>query len=391
MNVQSVVDQAGRLIEDVQRQAREFLSRGSATEAPTVGVLWEKASPVLDRALAVYDQKESPDTPESSWNPLRTTKRSCQEEIDDILDAALTVLGTCGAAGYRQRIRDLQAENVISRSRIAGYREQCLSAPEEQSQNFIEGLVAQSKEALKDSIADETDRIAARIQQIEGLKVGFREHLIQIGLSVSSETADTFLLPVEDELVSMAAVITNIGRLTEQLQELVDASREAPAETKKYYGMYVLLVLAVDRIQTHFTRQISEHFLPKVAKRETDAVRHMADAQAQLAHGGPRESLMANIAANKRTIDACRLLSETLRCHRRSVLDQNRDVRIQAAAAVNSYRTVCTGLDVADMIGRCQTAFQALRELKLPPLRPFQNHQLSEEMQRLAEGVVAKE
>jgi hypothetical protein len=41
------------------------------------------------------------------------------------------------------------------------------------------------------------------------------------------------------------------------------------------------------------------------------------------------------------------------------------------------------------MIGQCQTAFQALRELKFPQLRTFQNLQLKGEMERLAERMVA--
>jgi hypothetical protein len=127
-----------------------------------------------------------------------------------------------------------------SQARITRYREQILSAPAEKSQTFVEGLVCQSKEALTDFIADETDRIADRNRQIETLKIGFREHLQHIGVNVSPEYADTLLLPVVDKIISMAAVISNISRLTEQLQELVDASKEAPADTKRYYGHLAL-------------------------------------------------------------------------------------------------------------------------------------------------------
>jgi hypothetical protein len=226
MNVQGVADQAGRLIENAQRQARDFFADRPGTEEPTTGEIWEKASTQLEKALAIYDRKESEVTPESSWVPWRETKKSCQQDIEEILDTVLAVLGTCGAAGYRTRIRNLQTDNAASQTRITRYREQILSAPAENSQNFVEGLVVQSKENLTDCIADETDRIAERDRQIEGLKAGFREHLQHIGMNVSAEQADSFLLPVVDDVISMAAVISNISRLTEQLQELVDASKE---------------------------------------------------------------------------------------------------------------------------------------------------------------------
>jgi hypothetical protein len=390
MNIQSSMEQAGRLFGDTYRQARAYLSGNSDIEEPTAGNLWEKASPDLERSLAVYDKKESPDTPESTWIPLRTTKETCQKDIETILDTILAVLGTCGAAGYRTRIRNLQAEIAISHGRLGKYRQQMLSAPEEKSQNFVEGMIASSKEALRAQIDDESDRITAKTQQIESLKVGFREHLQHIGINVSPDTADSFLLPVEDNVVSMAAVISNIGWLTEQLQQLVDGSKEAPTETKRYYGIYVLLVFAVDRIQMHFVKEIDETFIPRLSGYEADAAQHIESAQSQIANGGPREQLTANIAANRRTIEACRLMAETLKSHRHSVLEENHKVQILKAAAVNSYRTVCLSFNVAELVGYCEAAFKALRELRLPPLRTFQNVQLNEEMQRLAERMAEK-
>lgn len=391
MNVRDAVDQAGRLIDGVHRQTRNLFRRNSDTEEPTAGELWTKAAPALEKALDIYDCKESPETPESSWIPGRTTKSSCQEDLNSILDTVLAVLGTCGAAAYKQRIRDLQTDNAASQTRIARYRERALSAPAEQSQNFAEGLVVQSKEALRDSIADETDRISERNRQIESLKAGFREHLKHIGISVPAETADSFLLPVEDDIVSMAAVISNIGGVTEQLQHLVDESKEAPTETKRYYGMYVLLVFAVDRIQTQFVNEVDGRFLPKIAEYQVEAAQHIADAQAQISRGGPRDQLTANIAANQRNIEACHLMTEILKSHRRSVVDENRKVRVLEAAAVNSYRTVRLSFSVGELIGYCEAAFRALRELRLPQLRPFQNVRLNEELQKLAERVVSEE
>jgi hypothetical protein len=266
-----------------------------------------------------------------------------------------------------------------------------LSASAEKSQNPVETLLFFSKEGLADSIADESDRIVERSQQIEDLKTAFRQHLEHIGVSVSPETAESFLLPVEDDVISMAAVICNIGLITQQLQDLVDASREAPAETKRYYGMYVLLVFAVDRIQSHFIQEIDQRFLPRIAEYEKEAADHISDARAQIKAGGPREPLEANIAANRRTVEACHLIAETLRNQRGTVADENQSVRMQEAAAVNTYRTICLSLNVAELIGYCQTAFRALRDLRLPTLRPFQNVQLNQELQTLAERVSGKE
>jgi hypothetical protein len=391
MNVQDALTYAGRLIEDVHRQTRDYLADGSETDEPTAGALWVKASPDLDKALAVYDKMESPNTPESTWNPFAESKATCKEDLDKILDALLLVLGACGAVGYRKQIKSLQTKIAVAKDRIVSYREQREAAPTESSQNFIGGLLAPSREALVDRIADENDCIAEKSRQIESLKVGFRKHLQQIGIIVSPETADSFLLPVHNEIVSMAAVISNIGHVTELLQRLVDESRETPSHTKRYYGVYVLMVLAVDRIQQHFVREIDENFIPKLGRREQEATRIIAHAQAEISRGGNKELLSGNIGANRKIIHACQLMTEILRSHRGAVLDENNKVKILVGSAVNAYRTVRLSFDVAELIGSCDAAFQALRALQLPPLRAFKNVHLNEELQKLAEQMVDKE
>jgi hypothetical protein len=391
MNVQTALGQAGRLIEDVQRQARDYMGGTSETNEPNVGSLWEKALPDLDKALAAYNKMESPSTPESTWIPFGNSKARCQEELDKILDALLVILGTCGAAGYRRKIRNCQSEIAASRGRIGKCREQMLSAPTESIQNFFEGLLVPSQEGLKEQIADETGHVAEKTRQIQNLKIHFREHLQQIGISVTPDAADSFLLPVQDEIVSMAAVISNIGRLTEQLQRLVDESKEARSYTERYYGIYVLLVLAVDRIQKHFVRQIDENFIPDLDRLEQETGHVIAHAESELSKGGLKEQLSGNVVANRRNIHACKLMAEILQSHRRSIVDENRKLQSLVSAAVNSYRTVRISYGVAELIGECEAAFRALRGLRLPPMRTFKNVHLNEELQKLAERMVSKE
>jgi hypothetical protein len=84
-------------------------------------------------------------------------------------------------------------------------------------------------------------------------------------------------------------------------------------------------------------------------------------------------------------------MTDILKSHRRSVVDENRKVQVLESAAVNSYKTVRLSFNVGELIGYCEAAFRALRELRLPQLRPFQNVRLNEELQKLAERVVSEE
>jgi hypothetical protein len=102
-------------------------------------------------------------------------------------------------------------------------------------------------------------------------------------------------------------------RCLRSMQHLVDESRDIPSHTKKYYGVYVLLVFAIDRIQRHFVREVDENFIAGLDGFEKEAARNTADAQSPLAKGDQRELVSANIVANSRTSYACRLMAEILR------------------------------------------------------------------------------
>jgi hypothetical protein len=136
---------------------------------------------------------------------------------------------------------------------------------------------------------------------------------------------------------------------------------------------------------------VDEVFIPKLRGFEEEASQNIANAQVLISSGGAKELLLANISAGESTIEACRFFADTLRSQGRAIADRNRETQRTLADAAHTYKTVRLSLDVAGMIGQCQAAFQALRELKLPQLRTFQNLQLKGELERLAARIVDKE
>ncbi|MGA3128987.1 MAG: hypothetical protein ABSD13_20020, partial [Candidatus Korobacteraceae bacterium] len=263
-------------------------------------------------------------------------------------------------------------------------------APSEKSLHPLEGIWIRSREGLEEQLELESEVLARQIQQLEQLKSNFREYLKNIGLSVSPESADSFLLPIEDDILSMVAVISNVKQLTSELERLLDESKEGLVEAMRFYGIYVLLVLAVDRIEKHFMKKVDDVFLPHLKQIAAEARRIILDARTQISQGGVEEILSSNIDNNKKTIEGCKLFAEILESQRSAILTRNRETQRVLGAAVNTYRTVRIATDVRKVFGECQTAFKALRELSLPVLRTFQNVQLKDELQQLAERLALK-
>jgi hypothetical protein len=353
--------------------------------------LWDKTSPQLERALSFYDRLSSESLPETAWLG-KPSKEKYKKEIDAIIDVVLDVLGTCVAVDIREEIKSLQ-EGIDEAQQLVGeYRELSLTAPPKSSLSLPNALWTKSKEGCIQAITEHLATVEQMRQQITEIKGRFRAQLQEMGIEVAEDDVDELLLPItQDDIVTMSAVIRNVAGITEQLERLIEASMELPSQTRRYYGVYLLLVYAIAFVQARYVREIEHVHIPKLHKFEEEARKNIAEAQTQILRGGPREQLKANIDASKTTIQACQCLATALVEQKSVVARENEKTQRMYAAAVNTYRTVRLSLNVAGLIRDCQKAFQALRQLHVPSMRPFQNLQLKEEMQHLAERMIREE
>ena len=327
-------------------------------EGATSVELWGKVSPQLEDALGFYDKRDSDSVPEKDWNSLKD-KASYQQQIEKILDTVIRVLEISGAGECRKEIKTLHQAITESQQRIAKCHEQRLSAPPEASLAIWEKPWKRSRESLEESIAAEERNIADIGRQIGELKERFRNQLQQIGIEVFDDDIDSLLMPVtQDDFVSMAAVVSNISTLTAQLEGLTEKSKELPPQARRYYGMYLLLVYAIDRLQVRFIQEIDHVHLPKLHAFEEEARQNITEAKNQIASGGPKEQLRANIDAANTTIEACHCLASALRDQKNAIARENEHTKLMLAAAINTYKTVRLSLNVAELMSDCRKAFR---------------------------------
>lgn len=183
-------------------------------------------------------------------------------------------------------------------------------------------------------------------------------------MELSPQTADSFLLPIEDDIVLMAALISNIKQLTVELERLLAERREKLSDAMRYYGVYVLLVLALDRLEKQFIEKVDEEFLLRLKCLIAEARQITADARDQISKGGPRPILLANIETNNRTISGCELFAKVLESQSCTIQDRNNETQRVFGAAVN------TVTDLARLRGWSTSAHGK----PLPERRPAEGH-----------------
>jgi hypothetical protein len=141
----------------------------------------------------------------------------------------------------------------------------------------------------------------------------------------------------------------------------------------------------VDRIQERFIREIEQVYLPKLQAFEQEARKNIVEGRILIDEGHSRRDLTANIEAGESTIQACKHFANVLRERRDTIFDENKQTKKVLAVAAHTYKTIRLSIDVAEVIAECRDAFKSLRQLRVPPLRPFQNLQLRRELQVLTE------
>ncbi|MCA9139922.1 MAG: hypothetical protein KDB00_24285 [Planctomycetales bacterium] len=349
------------------------------------GTLFANVLPTLEEARELVDIHA--DLPDSSRIPFKTDKESNSAAINELLDQAIEALSVSEVSDYRQQIRDANHAIAEAQEKIADYRRQRVSASWAKDQSQIDKVnpFEMSKEAIDQAIKDQDAEIERQKQLLVDLKRTFADELAKIGVDVDQQGVESLLASVSgDDIVTMAVVFDNIKQLTTQLQTLTEESGEALETSKRYYGMYVVMIHVMDRIQKTFVRDVNEKHIPKLNEFSEKADQNIEQAVALIkANGGDSKTLKANIVSNELTKETASLYIDYLKHNAALIATENKRVQKNLATAMNTYDTVKLSSDVAELMSTGRRDFETLMKLQVPSLREFNNAAIRKEFERM--------
>ena len=366
-----------------------FLSDLVDAEDPIVAgqQLFNRVERDLGKALGKFESHEA--LPEKSpwWDVIgvKETKISNDEAIEDLLRAVTMVLAGEGAGDLRAEAKAIQKAIRDANFDQDEMRRKRDTAPAQDSLGKAEDLIVTSREEYDEMISDsQAKQEDLRLALLE-VEAQFIEALSRTGLKIEDHAARSLLGTLAGERFSdLAITIANVRLVTEQLHRLADESGEAPELTRKYYGLYVLLVRLVDVAQDDYVRWVREVAIPKL-----DIILKDAEAQRKEALSGKAadpdraEAFQRNVDQLELTQTAAVRYIEYLKVQAEGVERGNQEVEKDLRLAANTWRTVDLSLETADLIRRGSEAFGALMTLELPPLRGFEGTELRERFQSL--------
>jgi hypothetical protein len=338
------------------------------------GEMWDRVLPELEEALTLQERQQ--ELPPSTW--LGDDQESNQEAINALLDEAVDILSTSNLQGYREHIRTLKTQIAKARQDIADDRERRVSAPENA---MVKRTVADIDRAIAARGAD----IARYEEELSRVRHAFAEDLRAIGLDLSDAQVELlFSTVVGDNLVDLGIVFDNVKTITAQLEKLVQESGEDLQSARRYYGMYLVLLKCLDRMQLQVEQAISERYIPQIDSIVVRA-RELSVKTRALQERSPdkAELLAANLAAQQLTIQGAGVYREYLIEQERQVAGARRGLERDIAAAWNTYETVRVSGELVVLVRSSRKLLDGLLDRQVPPLRPFQGLEMQREFEKL--------
>ncbi len=342
---------------------------------------WDRLHSELEKALELINtQRKAPD---SSWIPFKTDKASIEDDIEGLLDEAISVLNVSDLSRIKGQIREAQTQIRKFRKRISRLQTQKLMAPEE---------VADWKVWKKDvadyetRIADYRKAIADNEARIETLKAEFIEKVATTGVKLDPDQIDTLIYSITgDDDVEMISVFNNVKLLTTKLKDLTRDSRENIETARRYYGMHVVLLKTLLYLQGTYIARIDSDYLPALQAIESDNAELMENTKDLLADSEPRHrgQYEANLAAQELTDKTVKLYMRYLAANRERVIASRSQIEREYEIAENTYHTVSTAYALIEVMRTADQFFDSLSALQVPDLLTFDNREMKEEFKKL--------
>ncbi len=344
---------------------------------------FEQAHGALDAALDLFDAQEAlPGKVDLAfYDFLSRTRESEETKIEGYLDAAAGALGISSISDRRSRLSDIRTEIKATRAELTVYQRKIISAPV----SSYNPLVA-TQSGYEKKIATAKEKIVQLEQKISEEKDKLVVELKRIGMDLDAEKIDILLESITgDEFVRVSIIFDNAKAFALELEQLTEQTGEDLEAAKKYYGVYLMLLKTVDRLQNKFIENVDEVYYPKLDGFAEQAKQNIVEAKKAINAGADAQVLEGNMDSNQLTLDAAQYYKQGLAQQKHQMRIANLECKKSILTATNTYKTVALSKDVASLMATSRRAFNSISNLEVPNLRPFENVKMREAFGKLTQ------
>jgi prefoldin subunit 5 len=311
------------------------------------------------------------------------------DNFNDLLEEVMEVLGVSPEGSAREALRRNRKKVAEVTRRVQELREELMSAPTGEEVGLLESLYTDSRDGLQ----DELDEVQSQLRELRAAEAELQRRvhgeLRELGLELSREDVSTLLSTVTGEDFMELVVATNTVRVvTVQLEQLASEPDSSAEAARRYYGVYLIMLYAMECLHVEFTWRIEGELLPRLAEIEDEARQLLARIDERVGAGGDEAIAEQNRASNELTLRAVELYTVYLTQQAEGIHGRIDALRSNIADAELTYETIALSGEIAQLIRNGLQDLSSLLTLQPPPMARLESPELREEFRRLSERIV---
>ena len=189
----------------------------------------------------------------------------------------------------------------------------------------------------------------------------------------------------------MSVAFDNVKAVTEQLEQLLVDSGESLPSARRYYGMYTILLTALDRMHDELLATIGHYHqqLDTVVEKTRSL---MAKSESLRRHNDRHQrTLTANIEAQRLTLSTAKTYQNYLNKQARHIVKSQQRLSHDIAVARNTFDTVTVSGELIQLVHSGEQSLELLFSRQAPTMFTFQNLELKREFEKLTNRLRATE
>jgi len=357
---------------------KENVETQALTKEERMDKVWDNVYDDLEEGAKNIEKLNN--APESTW--IGTDKEDVQKDINKLFEMIVNGLIEDDLLIYKTKMAKLKKEISNNKSDILKYREKRVGAPKKSA-------IYTTKSEYDRKIEETRNENRILENEIRIIKEDLKKNFQEIGVNLTSEQIDILLTRVDgDDIIQISLVMETLKHVTNQILELMKASKEELTQAKKYYGMHQVLLELVVYIQQKYIDKCNSIYLPKIDNIISDSAEMMVNTNRlkdQEEDSRRRSIYNNNLDAQMLTNKAAKLYKNDIVSSRNNMIEAQKISKENLKLSKNTYATVMLSADLFDLINESQSMFEEVSKIQVPNLVPFENIQLEQKYKELTE------
>jgi hypothetical protein len=340
----------------------------------------------LDATLRL--EKEYKAAPSGKWyaphrKVLGTDKPSIENDINELLNEAIELLGKSEALETKRIIQEKQLSIKLLNAKIGELNSQKLLAPEEVA---FWKIWKDTVSDIKEQIDYFKEHIRILEREIQESKYDLIKDIEHVGISISADEADTLIYSITgDDEIKIIIVFNNIKKITKKLEMATVSQNENIDTAKKYYGMHTVLLKILLKLHGHYISKVRDNYIPKIDGIIKENAMLILNTQKYLASASKehKEIYNANLNAQTLTANTAKLYKDYLMKNQSRIEDSKRKIEDEYKASKNTYDTVISAHTLIILMRESDNFYKSLSSLQVPQLIKFKNDEMRNEFKKL--------